>query len=81
MSPETRHDLHKFLGTTIGRFGDILPSLIYYIYFFVTKVLLTTPTTPKDRMKKIVEVSEGFVYLVSLHLFKLCHMKFLSRFL
>lgn len=28
-------------------------------------VLLTTPTTPRDRMKKIVEVSEGFVYLVS----------------
>lgn len=28
-------------------------------------VLLTTPTTPKDRMQKIVEVSEGFVYLVS----------------
>lgn len=28
-------------------------------------VLLTTPTTPKDRMKNIVEASEGFVYLVS----------------
>ncbi|XP_074316140.1 tryptophan synthase alpha chain-like isoform X1 [Silene latifolia] len=28
-------------------------------------VLLTTPTTPRDRMKSIVEVSEGFVYLVS----------------
>ncbi|KAK8532512.1 hypothetical protein V6N13_131832 [Hibiscus sabdariffa] len=28
-------------------------------------VLLTTPTTPKDRMKAIVEASEGFVYLVS----------------
>uniref|UniRef100_A0A7N0T337 Tryptophan synthase n=2 Tax=Kalanchoe fedtschenkoi TaxID=63787 RepID=A0A7N0T337_KALFE len=28
-------------------------------------VLLTTPTTPIDRMKAIVEVSEGFVYLVS----------------
>ncbi|KAL5712422.1 hypothetical protein ACHQM5_014598 [Ranunculus cassubicifolius] len=28
-------------------------------------VLLTTPTTPVERMKKIVEVSEGFVYLVS----------------
>uniref|UniRef100_A0A9I9E243 tryptophan synthase n=1 Tax=Cucumis melo TaxID=3656 RepID=A0A9I9E243_CUCME len=26
-------------------------------------VLLTTPTTPKERMKKIVEASEGFVYL------------------
>lgn len=28
-------------------------------------VLLTTPTTPIDRMKAIVDMSEGFVYLVS----------------
>ncbi|XP_044486061.1 tryptophan synthase alpha chain-like [Mangifera indica] len=28
-------------------------------------VLLATPTTPRDRMKSIVEVSEGFVYLLS----------------
>ncbi|KAH9729574.1 Tryptophan synthase alpha chain [Citrus sinensis] len=28
-------------------------------------VLFTTPTTPTDRMKAIVEASEGFVYLVS----------------
>ncbi|KAF6160739.1 hypothetical protein GIB67_035940, partial [Kingdonia uniflora] len=28
-------------------------------------VLLTTPTTPIDRMKAIVDASEGFVYLVS----------------
>ncbi|KAL5702142.1 hypothetical protein ACHQM5_027394 [Ranunculus cassubicifolius] len=28
-------------------------------------VLLTTPTTPKERMKPIVEASRGFVYLVS----------------
>ncbi|XP_057519695.1 tryptophan synthase alpha chain-like [Amaranthus tricolor] len=28
-------------------------------------VLLTTPTTPKNRMKAIVEASEGFTYLVS----------------
>ncbi|KAF5201477.1 Tryptophan synthase alpha chain [Thalictrum thalictroides] len=28
-------------------------------------VLLTTPTTPIDRMKSIVDASEGFVYLVS----------------
>ncbi|XP_050203704.1 tryptophan synthase alpha chain-like [Mercurialis annua] len=28
-------------------------------------VLLTTPTTPTERMKVIVEASEGFVYLVS----------------
>nr|ACJ02773.1 indole-3-glycerol phosphate lyase IGL2 [Lamium galeobdolon] len=28
-------------------------------------VLLTTPTTPSDRMKEIVEAAEGFIYLVS----------------
>ncbi|XP_059432395.1 tryptophan synthase alpha chain [Corylus avellana] len=28
-------------------------------------VLLTTPTTPTDRMRAIVEAAEGFVYLVS----------------
>ncbi|KAK7396400.1 hypothetical protein VNO78_17386 [Psophocarpus tetragonolobus] len=28
-------------------------------------VLLTTPTTPTDRMKAIVDAAEGFVYLVS----------------
>ena len=28
--------------------------------------LLVTPTTPQDRMKRIAEASEGFVYLVSL---------------
>ncbi|WOL15263.1 tryptophan synthase alpha chain isoform X1 [Canna indica] len=28
-------------------------------------VLLTTPTTPTERMKKIVQASEGFIYLVS----------------
>ncbi|XP_071720839.1 tryptophan synthase alpha chain-like [Rutidosis leptorrhynchoides] len=28
-------------------------------------VLLTTPTTPKERMKSIVEATEGFLYLVS----------------
>ncbi|TKW30781.1 hypothetical protein SEVIR_2G060700v4 [Setaria viridis] len=28
-------------------------------------VLLTTPTTPNERMEKIAEVSEGFIYLVS----------------
>ena len=28
-------------------------------------VLLTTPTTPPERMKAIAKVSQGFVYLVS----------------
>uniref|UniRef100_A0A0A9D6L0 tryptophan synthase n=1 Tax=Arundo donax TaxID=35708 RepID=A0A0A9D6L0_ARUDO len=30
-------------------------------------VLLTTPTTPAERMKEITEASEGFVYLVSVN--------------
>ena len=29
-------------------------------------VLLTTPTTPQERMKRIAQSSQGFVYLVSL---------------
>jgi tryptophan synthase alpha subunit len=28
------------------------------------QVLLTTPTTPTERMKAIVEAADGFVYLV-----------------
>ncbi|XP_023554754.1 tryptophan synthase alpha chain-like isoform X3 [Cucurbita pepo subsp. pepo] len=44
-------------------------ELLYIIISCYTSsicgVLLTTPTTPKDRMKAIVEASEGFVYLVS----------------
>ncbi|KAG7018173.1 Tryptophan synthase alpha chain, partial [Cucurbita argyrosperma subsp. argyrosperma] len=35
------------------------------VKYNIELVLLTTPTTPKDRMKNIVEASEGFVYLVS----------------
>ncbi|XP_022155957.1 tryptophan synthase alpha chain-like [Momordica charantia] len=35
------------------------------VKYNIELVLLTTPTTPKDRMKDIVEASEGFVYLVS----------------
>ncbi|KAF9604171.1 hypothetical protein IFM89_003917 [Coptis chinensis] len=31
----------------------------------IEMVLLTTPTTPTERMKPIVEAAEGFVYLVS----------------
>lgn len=38
---------------------------IWCICFFdVMKVLLTTPTTPTNRMKAIVDGAEGFVYLV-----------------
>jgi len=42
----------------------LLTRQVIYVFCYVTKVLLTTPTTPKDRMKAIVEASEGFVYLV-----------------
>ncbi|XP_038906368.1 tryptophan synthase alpha chain-like [Benincasa hispida] len=35
------------------------------VKYNIELVLLTTPTTPKDRMKDIAEASEGFVYLVS----------------
>lgn len=35
------------------------------VKYGIEVVLLTTPTTPIDRMKAIVEASEGFVYLVS----------------
>ncbi|MBA0709879.1 hypothetical protein Golax_024897 [Gossypium laxum] len=38
---------------------------LYDLSARVVKVLLTTPTTPTDRMKAIVEAAEGFVYLVS----------------
>lgn len=40
-------------------------TLIQLIYMYCLKVLLTTPTTPTERMKAIVEASEGFLYLVS----------------
>lgn len=46
---------------------------------FVIKVLLTTPTTPTERMKRIVEASEGFIYLVrslSVHL-SLCRCSYM----
>uniref|UniRef100_K3ZV22 Uncharacterized protein n=1 Tax=Setaria italica TaxID=4555 RepID=K3ZV22_SETIT len=35
------------------------------LFMSVFQVLLTTPTTPNERMEKIAEVSEGFIYLVS----------------
>ncbi|MFQ6627263.1 hypothetical protein Gotur_006104 [Gossypium turneri] len=38
---------------------------LYDLSARVVKVMLTTPTTPTDRMKAIVEAAEGFVYLVS----------------
>ncbi|RWW83227.1 hypothetical protein BHE74_00008270 [Ensete ventricosum] len=49
----------------------VCPSNIYFrlwtdlLQFQWFEVLLTTPTTPTERMKAIVQASEGFVYLVS----------------
>ena len=51
--------------------GKYLFPLFYFaciqfmrFYFFCSRYLLKTPTTPTDRMKSIVSASEGFVYLV-----------------
>ena len=41
-----------------------MPFVLIHLIYLGEKVLLTTPTTPTDRMKAIVEVAEGFVYLV-----------------
>ena len=54
--------------------GVIIPDVPineYYNFFDSTfngleKILLTTPTTSEDRIKKIDELSEGFVYYVSM---------------
>jgi tryptophan synthase alpha subunit len=42
----------------------VVDSMLMDMSAGVVKVLLTTPTTPIDRMKAIVEAAEGFVYLV-----------------
>jgi tryptophan synthase alpha subunit len=42
----------------------VVDSMLMDMSNGVVKVLLTTPTTPMDRMKAIVEAAEGFVYLV-----------------
>jgi hypothetical protein len=38
------------------------------IFFLLCQVLLTTLTTPKERMEKIAKASEGFIYLVSVYI-------------
>ncbi|GJN23022.1 hypothetical protein PR202_gb10637 [Eleusine coracana subsp. coracana] len=44
----------------------IQASVSYCLHLPATKsVLLTTPTTPIERMKEIAKASEGFLYLVS----------------
>jgi len=39
-------------------------SLYLTLHLGDAQVLLTTPTTPTERMKAIVEAADGFVYLV-----------------
>lgn len=39
-------------------------TVIHLICWCDFQVLLTTPTTPIDRMRAIAEASEGFLYLV-----------------
>lgn len=39
--------------------------LIGFVLHEYMQVLLTTPTTPNERMEKIAQASEGFIYLVS----------------
>jgi tryptophan synthase alpha subunit len=39
--------------------------LVGFILHEYMQVLLTTPTTPNERMEKIAQASEGFIYLVS----------------
>ncbi|XP_009345687.1 tryptophan synthase alpha chain-like [Pyrus x bretschneideri] len=76
LNPILNHGVEKFMHNImdVGVHGLVVPDAP----FEVTKslrieavknkielALLTTPTTPTDRMKNIVEASEGFVYLVS----------------
>ena len=59
---------------SVGVNGVIIPDVPideYYNFFNgsfdgIEKILLTTPTTPEERIKKIDDLSEGFVYYVSM---------------
>ncbi|KAL2934586.1 Tryptophan synthase alpha chain [Bienertia sinuspersici] len=75
-NPILKRGVEKFMSTIkdVGVHGLVVPDVPLEETEFLRKealkygielVLLTTPTTPKDRMKAIVEASEGFVYLVS----------------
>ncbi|ERN01456.1 tryptophan synthase alpha chain [Amborella trichopoda] len=75
-NPILRLGIEKFILTIrdAGVHGLVVPDLPLEetetlrkesIKHGIELVLLTTPTTPTDRMKAICEASEGFVYLVS----------------
>ncbi|KAI9182473.1 hypothetical protein LWI28_025706 [Acer negundo] len=75
-NPILKRGVEKFMSTIkdVGIHGLVVPDVPLEETEILRKealkhklelVLLTTPTTPTDRMKAIVEASEGFVYLVS----------------
>lgn len=75
-NPILKRGVEKFMSTIkdVGVHGLVVPDVPLEetemlrkeaLKYGIELVLLTTPTTPTDRMKAIVEASEGFVYLVS----------------
>lgn len=75
-NPILKRGVEKFMSTVkdVGAQGLVVPDVPLEETESLRKeatkkqielVLLTTPTTPTDRMKAIVEAAEGFVYLVS----------------
>ncbi|XP_039131505.1 tryptophan synthase alpha chain-like isoform X1 [Dioscorea cayenensis subsp. rotundata] len=75
-NPILKRGVEKFMGTIkdVGVHGLVVPDVPLEetevlrneaAKHGIELVLLTTPTTPQERMKAIVEASEGFVYLVS----------------
>ncbi|KAL6893897.1 hypothetical protein ACP4OV_007995 [Aristida adscensionis] len=77
-NPIVRRGLHGFAAAAkeAGVHGLIVPDLPYASTCAMRSaamrnnlelVLLTTPSTPAERMKEITKASEGFVYLVSVN--------------
>lgn len=75
-NPILKRGVEKFMSTIrdVGVHGLVVPDVPLEeteslrkeaLKHNIELVLLTTPTTPRERMKSIVEVAEGFVYLVS----------------
>ncbi|XP_059660426.1 tryptophan synthase alpha chain isoform X1 [Cornus florida] len=75
-NPILKRGVEKFMTTVkdVGVHGLVVPDVPLEETEILRRealknkielVLLTTPTTPTNRMKAIVEASEGFVYLVS----------------
>ncbi|CAN0898240.1 Tryptophan synthase alpha chain [Linum grandiflorum] len=75
-NPILKRGIGKFMSTVkdTGIHGLVVPDVpleeteilrAEAVKHGIELVLLTTPTTPTERMKSIVEASEGFIYLVS----------------